>query len=131
MNVHPAESLHQALVGLQAQLDAVAGDPGDRETVLKNWEPGAAAIREVAVKLEREAMAAIRSEKPAPDFWMFQMSAAAAAYGVSYALELIATADSEHEMATLLILCGTALAGLGYGAKNAAAEFGKEGKPWH
>lgn len=131
MNFIPAESLHKTLVGLQEQLDAVAGDPGDRETILKNWESGATAIREVAVKLEREAMEAIRAGAPNPDFWMFEMSAAAVAYGVAYALEYIAAADHEHEAATLLILCGSALSGLGHGAKHAAAEFGKEVTPWH
>ena len=102
MNFIPAESLHKTLVGLQERLDAVAGDPGDRETVLKNWESGATAIREVAVKLEREAMEAIRAGAPNPDFWMFEMSAAAVGYGVAYTLATIAAADLEHEMVSLI-----------------------------
>lgn len=131
MNFIPAESLHKTLVGLQEQLDAVAGDPGDREPIMKNWEAGAAAIREAAVELERMAVKAIRSGEPNQDFWAFQFSVAGVAYGVAYTLERIGQADSEHEMTALLLLCATALMGLGQGTRHALAEFGTEGKQWH
>lgn len=131
MMLNAVESLHTTLVGLQAQLDSVAGDPGDRETVLKNWESGAAAIRGAAVDLEREAVTAIRSGADNPEFWTFQFSAAATVYGVAYTLENVASSDSEHEMTALLIMAATALAGLAVGAKNAMEHFSKEGKQWH
>ena len=132
MMLNAVESLHTTLVGLQAQLDTVAGDPGDRETVLKNWEAGAAAIRGAAVKLERQAVEALRSGADNREFWEFQFSAAATAYGVAYTLEHVAAADSEQEMTSLLVMAATALTGVAVGAKNAMAHFSKEeSKQWH
>ena len=131
MMMNAVESLHQTLDGLRAQLDAVAGDPGDRETVLKNWEAGAVAIRDAAVELERSAVKALRSGADGREFWQFQFSAAAVAYGIVYALEYIANAEDEHEMTSILVLCATALSGLVLGAKNAMEHFSKEGKQWH
>ncbi len=131
MNLNAVESLPQILDGLRVHLDDVAGDPGNRETVLKNWESGAAVIRNAAVDLEREAVKALQSGADQPEFWQFQFSAAATAYGIAYTLEHVAGADSEHEMTSLLIMAATALAGLVVGAKNAKAHFEKEGKQWH
>ena len=131
MNLNAIESLHRTLDGLRAQLDDVAGDPGDRETVLKNWESGAAVIRNAAVDLEREAVKALQSGADQPDFWQFQLSAAAVMYGIAHALKHVAAADSEQEMTTLLVMAATALTGLAVGTKNAMAHFSKEGKQWH
>ena len=132
MMTNEIESLHTTLVGLQAQLDSVAGDPGSRESVLKNWESGAATIRDAAVKLERQAVEALRSGADNREFWEFQFSAAATAYGVAYTLEHVAGADSEQEMTSLLVMAATALTGVAVGAKNAMAHFSKEeSKQWH
>ena len=131
MTLNAVESLHRTLDGLRVQLDNVAGDPGDRETVLKNWESGAAVIRGAAVELEREAVKALRSGEGNREFWEFQFSAAATVYGVAYTLEHVAATDSEQEMTTLLIMAATALTGLAVGAKNAMEHFSKEGKQWH
>ncbi len=132
MILNAVESLHRTLDGLRAHLDNVAGDPGNREMVLRNWESGAAAIRDAAVELERSAVNALRSGADNREFWEFQFSAAATAYGVAYTLKHVAGASSEQEMTSLLVMAATALTGVAVGAKNAMAHFSKEGiKQWH
>jgi hypothetical protein len=118
MMMNEIESLHTTLVGLQAQLDSVAGDPGDRETVLKT---GRRAQRRSATPLlswNGQAVEALRSGADNREFWQFQFSVAATAYGVAYTLEHVAAADSEQEMTSLLVMAATALTGVAVGAKK-------------